>query len=201
MILQKTYHLDYISKKHMINRGALPKYYVENSHEAIIDKDTFERVQQELARRSKAFPSKPNLKAEYPLSKLIRCGICGRQFDRKITAVGTKYAKPVWMCWTFDNLGKSLCPSQRIPEAILFAKTSEVLGCTNWDREMLLRHIAEIRVPEHNHLTYVFQDGHTQDVFWQNPSRRESWTEEMKQAARERTLKNAERRRKHGGTN
>lgn len=43
---------------------------------------------------------------------------------------------------------------------------------------------------------YVFRDGHTEEVAWQNPSRRESWSEEMKQTARERQLRMIERRRK-----
>lgn len=45
-------------------------------------------------------------------------------------------------------------------------------------------------------LMYVFRDGHTEEVAWQNPSRRESWSDEMKQTARERQLRMIERRRK-----
>ena len=51
-IINKTYITDCISKKVRANNGERPKYYVENSHPAIIDSATFGRVQEELARRS-----------------------------------------------------------------------------------------------------------------------------------------------------
>lgn len=94
------------------------------------------------------------------------------------------------------NYGKNACPSRKIPEDILIQKTMEVLEIENLDRGTLLDRITEIQVPEHNHLVYVFHDGHTQEVTWRNHSRRESWTEEMKQQARERRLKYLEERRR-----
>ena len=51
-LLQKTYTVDILEKKREINKGQVPKYYVENSHEAIIPKDIFHKVQEEIARRS-----------------------------------------------------------------------------------------------------------------------------------------------------
>lgn len=198
MLLQKTYRLDHISKKTVINRGERPMYYVENSHEAIIDKETFSCAQQELKRRAMRFPSKQK-KVPYPFTGLIRCELCGGNFRRKIANAGSKYEKPVWICPTFNNYGKDVCPAQQIPEAILVATTSEALGTTDWNRETLLEQITEIRVPEHNRLIYVFCDGRTQEVTWQNPSRRESWTEEMRQKAREDAQKAKKRRRKDDG--
>lgn len=195
MLLQKTYRLDHISKKGIINRGELPQYYVENSHEPIIDKETFALVQQELKRRTTTFPAKLNLNP-YFFTGILHCGLCSKRFKRKIVNAGSKYAKPAWICPTFNSRGREVCPAQQIPETILIAKTSEVLGCTDWDREVLLQQISEIQVPGHNRLVYVFRDGHTQEITWQNPSRRESWTDAMKQMARERQLEIAERKRK-----
>jgi hypothetical protein len=51
-LLQKSFITDFISKKAKKNNGELPKYLVSNHHEAIIDRDTFNRVQEEMARRS-----------------------------------------------------------------------------------------------------------------------------------------------------
>ncbi len=200
MLLQKTYSVDHLTKKQMINHGERRRYYIENSHEPIIDKETFAKVQQELARRAEKFQPNAPFSGEYPFTGLIRCGFCGGYFRRKITASGTKYAKPVWICNTFNTYGKDVCSAQQIPEKILIEKTSEVLGTADWDRETLLSYISEIWVPEHNLLMYVFRDGHTEEVAWQNPSRRESWSDEMKQTARERQLRMIERRRKDDGT-
>ena len=50
-LLQKTFCEDFLTKKMKINQGEVPQYYVENNHEAIIDPQTFDMVQAELARR------------------------------------------------------------------------------------------------------------------------------------------------------
>lgn len=196
LLLQKYYHSDYINKKTVKNRGERPMYYVENNHEPIVSKETFEQVQQELERRMERFgitrkPPKPCL-----FAGLIRCTLCGRNFRHKIANASQKYRKPVWCCATFNTRGKDACPAQQIPEDILIAKTAEVLGTADFDRDMLTAQIKEIQVPGHNRLIYVFHDGHTEEVTWQHKSRKESWTEEMKQKAREKTLERAERRKK-----
>jgi len=51
-LLQKTYTIDFLNKKRGKNNGTLPQYYIEDDHEAIIPKDIFMRVQEEMARRS-----------------------------------------------------------------------------------------------------------------------------------------------------
>ncbi len=197
LLLQKTYRLDHISKKQMINHGELPMYSVSNAHEAIIDRDTFEQVQQELMLRAEKCHSHHVTSEAHLFTSMIRCGLCGRHLHRKLASSSKKYApKPVWFCTTAMNYGKNACPSRKIPEDILIQKTMEVLEIENLDRGTLLDHITEIQVPEHNHLVYVFHDGHTQEVTWRNHSRRESWTEEMKQQARERRLKYLEERRR-----
>ena len=50
-LLQKTYTVDFLSKKRAENTGQVPQYYVEESHPAIIDKDMWEAVQLEMERR------------------------------------------------------------------------------------------------------------------------------------------------------
>ena len=60
LILQKTYRLDYISKKTVVNHGELPKYHVEESHEPIIDIETWNKVQEEIKRRNARIKRKVN---------------------------------------------------------------------------------------------------------------------------------------------
>ena len=198
MLLQKTYHLDHISKKRMVNCGEFAQYYVENSHEPIIDKDTFNRVQREIDRRAEKSGLLHKQPTVFPFTGILRCGICGKFYRRRITHAGSKYTKAAWICPTFVNRGKSTCPSRQIPEDILVRKTGEVLHTDEFDRNMLLTHLTELIVSAPDQLTYVFRDGRTEVVAWQNHSRRDSWTEEMKLAARERAAENAKRRRKNG---
>ena len=54
-LLQKTYTVSVLDKKRSVNDGAMPKYYVEGCHEAIIDRETFLLVQEEIARRSSLY--------------------------------------------------------------------------------------------------------------------------------------------------
>ena len=61
--------------------------------------------------------------------------------------------------------------------------------------EKFTANINAIRIPADGILVFKFKDNTELALTWENPSRRESWTDEMKQAARERAL---ERRRKNG---
>lgn len=51
-LLQKTYTVDFMTKKKVKNTGLVPQYYVEDDHEAIIPKELFYRVQEEMMRRA-----------------------------------------------------------------------------------------------------------------------------------------------------
>lgn len=197
LLLQKTYRLDHISKKTVRNHGEVAQYFVAESHEAIIDRAIFAQVQEEIKRRA-GKASQPQISSgHYLFTGLVRCGQCGKMFFRKIRNRNTKYAKPVWSCSLFDTIGKEACPAKQIPEKILIAKTTEMLGTADWERERLLQEVKLIKALEDNTLVYIFRDGHSRETRWQNPSRRESWTEEMKQKAREKSLANAEKRRKN----
>ena len=61
VLLQKTYISDCISRKVIRNTGQLPMYLVQNHHEGIVERKTFDAVQAEMARRSAGkSPSKKN---------------------------------------------------------------------------------------------------------------------------------------------
>jgi len=132
----------------------------------------------------------------YPFSNRIICAKCGHHYHRKHNNAGTKYEKIVWICSTFNIQGKAACSSQQIPENILCTKAAEALELPEFDETVFAEKISEIRVPSHNHLTFVFSVGHHVEIGWHNPSRRNSWTAEMKQVARERQNKIIEERRK-----
>lgn len=189
MILQKTYRKDFRDKGCRKNRGERRKYYVENSHEAIIAQETFDKVQEEMARRAVKYNHMPKTTQSEPrlFCGILQCGSCGYHYKYYRTNA-KKYDKSVWACPRYHAMGKDICPAQQIPEDILTEKTMEVLGVSALNREILLERIERIIVPAHNQLRYILQDGTVVDVQWRHRSRRESWTPEMREAARQRAL-------------
>lgn len=73
--LQKTYTVSVLDKKRSVNDGAIPKYYVEGCHEAIIDRETFLLVQEKIARRSSLYKGgkKRVYSSKYALTENIIC--------------------------------------------------------------------------------------------------------------------------------
>lgn len=181
--LQKFYVTDHLTKKQKRNNGQLPSYLVKDVHDPIIDRETFDRVQREIARRAANAPD--GNQVGYPFTGMIRCGKCGRHYTRKINDSSTPYAHPVWYCNTANTLGKQHCKAQQIPEDILTAKTCEVLGLKELDRDSLAGRIREIVVLDKNTLVYRFTNGKEQRVAWKHRSRKESWTPEKKEQARQ----------------
>lgn len=175
LLLQKTYREDPITKRKRINDGVFPQYFVEESHEAIIAKDVFEAVQREIERRERLYKHEKNGKKGYPFTGLIVCGHCGRKFRRKTTRKNSHS----WICPTFNSAGKTVCPSKMIPEETLMKLTEGV------DLNAVDRMIAE----DGNVIRVCFKDGTERILKWKDRSRRESWTEEMRQSAREAALK------------
>lgn len=93
-ILQKTYTADYLTKKRVVNNGELPKYYVEDSHPAIISQELFDAVQARMRKGRNAGSSR----CGYAFSCIVHCGKCGRLLSPVMTHKGTRYEKLVWAC-------------------------------------------------------------------------------------------------------
>lgn len=182
MLLQKTFRSDHLTKQTKINHGELPMYHVQDAHEPIIDRATFDAVQQELARRADSAQVKPGSATVF--TGKIRCGICGKNYRRKTT-----HTSITWACATYNTKGKKYCASKQIPEETLKAVTAGVFGITSFDEDAFAECIAFITVLPDNTLEYAFTDRHTVRTTWKDRSRAESWTEEMRHAAAERTRK------------
>ena len=126
-LLQKTYTVDFLSKKRADNNGEVPQYYVEDSHPAIIDKEMWEAVQLEMERR-RNFALKYGIqKLEYattdnPFAGRVICGSCGRVFGRKVwNSTSEKLRRIVWQCnGKYAVKGQKGCDSKHIDGAVLY---------------------------------------------------------------------------------
>lgn len=195
LLLQTTFIDDHINRKSCINKGQLPMYHAQESHEAIIPMEEFAAVQEERKRRAQKYTHAPEVKQTYPFTKKLHCMCCGKYYRRKMISRG-----PAWICGTFNTMGKSFCPtSKQIPEDTLMAVSAEVLCLEEFDASVFLQQIQEVQVKADNNLTYIFKDGHSIDAVWRDRSRSESWSSEKRAAAREAALKQAPRGRHPDG--
>ncbi len=126
-LLQKTYTVDFLSKKRADNSGQVPQYYVEESHPAIIDKDMWEVVQLEMERRRAYVLEHSIQKLEYastenPFAGRVICGCCGNIFGRKVwNSTDERLRRIIWRCnGKYPAKGKKGCENKHIDDGVLY---------------------------------------------------------------------------------
>lgn len=115
-LLGKTYVTDCISKQVRKNRGERPQYYVENSHPAIIPREVFYRVREEMARRASKRKvllrhgkmERGKYSGKYALTERLVCGECGSPYKRCTWARNGK-KRIVWRCVSRLEFGTKYC--------------------------------------------------------------------------------------------
>ena len=185
--LQKTYRENHMTKKTMRNKGEKPLYIVEGNHEPIISQEIFDKAQEIRKAKAVGKSGKRNGPA-YPFTGLIYCGECGHLFKHKVT----KYYES-WCCSQYDELGKAYCASKKIRDDVLRKACADALGIDSFDETTFKENIRRIDAFNGNRLVFHFINGISKEVIWNNPSRRDSWTDEMKLKAKERSSKNGKR--------
>jgi len=150
-VLQKTYVADFLTKKTVKNNGAIPKYYVENNHEGIIDRDIFHRVQEEIARRSgkrkvaekTVITENGKYSSKYALTELLSCGNCGTQY-RRVTWSKRGNKKAVWRCISRLEYGTKYCTdSPTIEESALQAAIVKAINKLADNKELVINVVKE----------------------------------------------------------
>ena len=183
LLLQRYYRENHLTKKKLVNKWELPKYYAEDTHEAIIPKETFDAVQAERTRRAERFGNHTGTKRFYPFSGKLVCAVCGKHYRRKVVKSGV-----VWICETFDHVGKFACASKQIPEETLKVISARAMEMDELAESIFRERVESVLVCNGNKLVFRFRDGTETTLHWQERSRSQSWTEEMKEAARQRVL-------------
>lgn len=137
VLQQKTFISNCIEKKSIRNTGQLPMYLIQDHHEGIVDRDTFNAVRTELARRNtgrapnrnNAITGRSRYSAKYALTERLICGECGTRYQR---CAWTKRGKKrvVWRCVSRVEYGSRYCKNsptldeKPLQEAILAALNS-----------------------------------------------------------------------------
>jgi site-specific DNA recombinase len=114
-VLQKTFTVDFLTKKIKVNEGEVPQYYVENSHPAIISSDVFDMVQHEIKRRKGNIGHHSGASC---FSSKIFCGECGNFYGSKVWHSTSKYRRTIWQC-NHKFKGSDKCRTPHFDEGAL----------------------------------------------------------------------------------
>lgn len=164
LLRQKSYMTDPITKNKVKNRGELPQYYMRDCHEAILDRETWERVMAEQARRTAL------LNPTYPFTKKIICACCGNRFTRKKSKVRGKTFYH-WICRSKKEPGMT-CTSRNYRESLLEEISAGILGTDSFDaaafearvRTMVVQPDGSIEFHLTGNETRVWKDLHISDT-------------------------------------
>ena len=124
MILQKKFTVRGKKRATVINNGQLPKYHIEDDHEAIVDKGTFAAVRTEIERRA-SFGRGNLASIHVPHSVLtgrITCAECGRKYVRNGENNG------YWVCATKIQHGSKACGAGNISDKAMRGALADILG-------------------------------------------------------------------------
>ena len=145
-LLQKTYTVDFLNKKRVQNKGIVPQYYVENSHEPIIPHDLYMQVQEEMIRRANLHSGTNRKKrvysSKYALSSVVYCSKCGEIY-RRIAWNNRGKHSTVWRCCTRVEHGPTACDAPTIQEQDLQAAVLQAINPTLGNRENMMATLQE----------------------------------------------------------
>ena len=164
-ILQKSYTVDCIAHERRKNNGQKPKYLIQDCHEAIIDRKTYDTVRLELEKRKrdakKGTKEKGRYVTKYCMSRLLICPYCGG-FYKRTTWLERGGKIGVWRCK--NRMEGKRCPKSpsyhedALQKAVLTAvnsmigKMNEVDGCAEENSKRITAEVGDIenRIKEIN---------------------------------------------------
>jgi site-specific DNA recombinase len=138
--LQKTYTVDFLSKKKRKNTGELNQYYIEDSHPAIIDSETFDLVQNEMKKRR---PNRRQFSNNSPFAAKLVCSECGGYYGSKVWHSNSKYRNQIWQCNRKYADGK-VCETPYIREDELKQAFIQAVNQILGDKERYIKSFEEL---------------------------------------------------------
>lgn len=178
MLLGKVYSPTPMSRNTKPNKGQLPKYFVENSHEALITMEQFDAVQEEREKR-KTGKSMRKSRAERTFLNGILMDDNGRKFS-----VGSRKNFNGDHAWRINYNGQDR-PDAKVFDSDLRNLCCEILGMENFEEEIVTDKIDSI-VFKDNYLTFNFKSGESKTVPYiykrkgYSPESKESWRNSIK---------------------
>lgn len=142
--LQKVYTPDFITKKQVKNKGAIPSYYITNSHQGIISAEDFDKVQKIIKDRKYRYgKERLGCHTPYPFSHRVQCAICKSWYTRSVTTRSNGKKVPVWLCWKNKYESDQRCPSHQVQESVLEREFVNALNELLEDKQSILNEWSE----------------------------------------------------------
>ena len=176
LMMQKYYAENPLSHKLVKNAGELPKYIVDNHHEAIIDKETFCYVQQEMARRKALGPLANKSINKSCFTTKIKCPVCGCNYERHTRKEGK--SKAYWVCGSIHKKGIKCSVGGTINHEGLKRVCAKVLGLDEFDEKTFTERVEMLMVPSRNIIEFHMKDGSIITESCPNTGRKDRWTDE-----------------------
>lgn len=164
--LQKYYIENHITHRKRRNLGELPQYFVEQSHEAIIDREVFDEVQREIKRRRELGIFASGAVVTNCFTSKIRCEKCGKNYRRykKVYKDGSELVR--WRCSVKITHGEEFCDGRDITEDELKTACTKVLGSAEFNEDEFCKNVINISVTEQNALLFILADESRRVVEW-----------------------------------
>lgn len=148
ILLQKTVTVDYLSHKRVKNDGIAQQYYIKDNHEPIVDRETW-NLAQEIFKANKAKFKNDNdvwkYTVRYPLSGLIICNNCGKNYRRRHWTQGYPTPRIMYQCTGYvDNDIRDRCSNKPISEDILLKATCEVINKVFLDKTQAFKKMLKL---------------------------------------------------------
>ncbi len=147
VLLQKTYTVDFLRHKRVDNKGQVPKYYIEDNHQAIISKEIFNMVQDEKERRAllngNLVGDRYKYSNKYSFSGKIFCGQCGNIFKRRHWNSTNSSKKIVWQCKTYIEDGKDACGAKAVDDNVLMDAFVRMFNKIYENRQSFIKTLTE----------------------------------------------------------
>ncbi|MCL2475701.1 recombinase family protein [Candidatus Bathycorpusculum sp.] len=149
---KKKITVDYLSHKRKTNEGEENFIIVENSHAPIIEKEIFDRVQNEIVRRKNVTVEKSRYSNRHVWSGKVKCAYCNSSFKRKINNSTSNSPQIIWQCSEAEKYGKEKinaqgkkvgCNCKIVPEWVLRENFLAVLNVVIENKDFVVRELKE----------------------------------------------------------
>lgn len=150
-MLQKTFTEDFMTGKKVKNIGQRARYYVKDSHPAIVPAEIFDKVQEEMVKRARLVSKEDGTienngskyNGKYLLGNLLVCGHCGASYRRRM-----ERGKMVWRCATRVENGKKACSNSPTLEEEWIKKVLGEIACENdvYDESVIRNKVDRIQI-------------------------------------------------------